>query len=462
MKKRKINALIIVALALLMVSCSHNNEEKTSEEHQKVDLTRTSIDAEDSLRQVPDSLIVQAENNNAEAQFLLGRHCWFLGDTINCLKWMKMAESNGEEMATVFLLGYNNDYKRALPILVRLVNGRVPTAQSYLGWCYEFGKGVKQSYEKAVEWYSKAAEQGDASAQYLLGLCYEYGKGIKQSYEKAVEWYSKAAKQGDMSAQYLLGLCYEYGKGVKQSYEKAVEWCSKAAEQGKAPMYYWLGRCFNAAEQGNAYAQRCLGYCYYRGEGVEQSFEKAVEWYTKAAEQGDALAQSSLGDCYYYGEGVKRWRKGLKYSYKKAVEWYSKAAKQGCVNAKFQLGRCYQYGFGVNKDKLVALNYYVQASILGDKEAENRISKLIDGELARKMLWAYDEERDLGLISVEECEKRKDCIRKYYSEDEFFNNINTSHKNNDKYLITLGLMNMLGLIGLIIVTVKIYESHKHL
>ena len=75
-------------------------------------------------------------------------------------------------------------------------------------------------------------EQGYANAQFGLGVCYENGQGIIQSYEKAVEWYTKAAEQGYAYAQYNLGVCYENGQGIIQSYEKAVEWYTKAAEQG--------------------------------------------------------------------------------------------------------------------------------------------------------------------------------------------------------------------------------------
>ena len=53
---------------------------------------------------------------------------------------------------------------------------------------------------KALEWYTKAAEQGDATAQYNLGACYEYGEGVEQDMEKAVELYRKAAEQGDADA----------------------------------------------------------------------------------------------------------------------------------------------------------------------------------------------------------------------------------------------------------------------
>lgn len=49
---------------------------------------------------------------------------------------------------------------------------------------------------KAVYWFSKAAEKGDAVAQYNLASCYENGNCVKQDGDKAVYWYTKAAEQG--------------------------------------------------------------------------------------------------------------------------------------------------------------------------------------------------------------------------------------------------------------------------
>ena len=66
---------------------------------------------------------------------------------------------------------------------------------------YENGHGVKQSYEKAVEWYAKAAKQGHAYAQCNLGNMYENGHGVKQSDSDAIRWYGMAAKQGIQIAQ---------------------------------------------------------------------------------------------------------------------------------------------------------------------------------------------------------------------------------------------------------------------
>ena len=58
---------------------------------------------------------------------------------------------------------------------------------------YYSGDGVEKSYEKAIELWQKATEQGDAEAQNNLGVCYKYGYGVEQSYEKAIELFAKAA-----------------------------------------------------------------------------------------------------------------------------------------------------------------------------------------------------------------------------------------------------------------------------
>ena len=65
------------------------------------------------------------------------------------------------------------------------------TNSSNLGLMYYNGQGVEQDYKKAVYWWDKSAEQGDADAQHNLGLMYDNGQGVEQDYKKAVYWYRK-------------------------------------------------------------------------------------------------------------------------------------------------------------------------------------------------------------------------------------------------------------------------------
>lgn len=101
-----------------------------------------------------------------------------------------------------------------------------------LGENYYYGNGVVQSYEKAIEWYEKAANQGFEEAQCTLGYMYSNGKGVKQNYYKAVEWYRKAANKGYAKGQYNLGTMYFNGRGVKKDVEHAKILFDRAAKNG--------------------------------------------------------------------------------------------------------------------------------------------------------------------------------------------------------------------------------------
>jgi surface protein len=102
-----------------------------------------------------------------------------------------------------------------------------------LGQCYLWGMdGTPKDEGEAIKYYRKAVEQGHVKAQYFLGWCYQYGKGVKLNYSEAVKWYRKAAEQGHAGAQYFLGWHYENGKGIKKNILEAVKWYRAAAEQG--------------------------------------------------------------------------------------------------------------------------------------------------------------------------------------------------------------------------------------
>ena len=82
--------------------------------------------------------------------------------------------------------------------------------------------------------FEQCMASGEALAQCNLGMCYEHGWGVAQDSGKAVEWYTKVAEQGLAKGQCNLGTCYHHGWGVAQDSGKAEEWSTKAAEQGLA------------------------------------------------------------------------------------------------------------------------------------------------------------------------------------------------------------------------------------
>ena len=80
-------------------------------------------------------------------------------------------------------------------------------AQQELGLCYYEGKGgLKQSYDEAIKWYRKSAEQGYSYAEHCMGVVYERGEGVPQNYAEAAKWYSLAAEKGNPVSQVNLAL----------------------------------------------------------------------------------------------------------------------------------------------------------------------------------------------------------------------------------------------------------------
>jgi hypothetical protein len=112
-------------------------------------------------------------------------------------------------------------------------------AQFQMGIFYYFGYRLPRNHTKAARLFCLAAERGHIDSQAFLAECYFEGNGVPQDYGKAVEWYQKAAAegnplgQGNLSrAQANLGLAYLCGKGVSKNKIEACKCFKLAVEQG--------------------------------------------------------------------------------------------------------------------------------------------------------------------------------------------------------------------------------------
>ncbi|GLH78830.1 hypothetical protein SSBR45G_37390 [Bradyrhizobium sp. SSBR45G] len=87
----------------------------------------------------------------------------------------------------------HGDYVSAAALLAPMAQRGHPRAMTALGYMYENGFGVPQSYEAAAELFTGAAEAGDPAAQHFLGLSYDKGLGVSQDHVLAYKWLSLAA-----------------------------------------------------------------------------------------------------------------------------------------------------------------------------------------------------------------------------------------------------------------------------
>lgn len=142
-------------------------------------------------------------------------------------------------------------------------------------------------YSKSLYWYLQAAEREDGKALFCVGWFYETGKGgVKEDFQKALEYYIKSANSGYVPAQVVLGQCYATGNIINKDLPKSI---------------YWYRR---AAEQGELRAQNIMGVCATCGIGMEKNISLAVSWFMSAARQGNPDAQKNLAHMYEYGIGV--------------------------------------------------------------------------------------------------------------------------------------------------------------
>ena len=86
-----------------------------------------------------------------------------------------------------------HDYVRAASLLLVAAERGSPTAQTYLGYMYQYGLGVPRDYAAAASWLNQAAVQGEPTAQFLLGLLFDKGYGVPQDWVQAEVWLNLAA-----------------------------------------------------------------------------------------------------------------------------------------------------------------------------------------------------------------------------------------------------------------------------
>lgn len=63
--------------------------------------------------------------------------------------------------------------------------------------------GSEEQHSEAFALFLKLADAGHINSTAMVGSCYEEGCGVKQDMKKAVEFYRKAAEHGQAAAGYL-------------------------------------------------------------------------------------------------------------------------------------------------------------------------------------------------------------------------------------------------------------------
>jgi localization factor PodJL len=147
-----------------------------------------------------------------------------------------------------------------------------PAAQFEVASRFAEGKGVKQDFPQAIEWFQRSAQQGFVPSQYRLGTLFERGLSGKADIERAGLWYQRAAEQGNVKAMHNLAVLSAGRDGTPADYKTAGRWFQEAAERGLAD------------------SQFNLAVLHENGLGVAQDQIQAYKWFAVAARSGDKEA----------------------------------------------------------------------------------------------------------------------------------------------------------------------------
>ena len=297
-----------------------------------------------------------ARTGNAESQFRVAMA--YLGgknvekDVEKGMEWLRKSAEGGNKYAQ-YTLGYahligdgvEKDVEKAYSWLLKAAEKGVPAAQFMVGCYYIDGMVVERDMEKAFEWMEESANREFEQAQLWMGYYYNQ----QNKYDKALFYFLKATEKGNAEAQNEVGVMYANGQGTEKDEAKAIEWYRKSAEQGYA------------------LAQSNLAYRYDNGDGVEKDTKKAFELYLKAAEGGDASAQNNVAWKFYTADGVEQ-------DYDKAFYWAKKSVEGEDPYGYGTLGELYYKGCGVAKDKIKAFELYSKGAELGDTESMRMVA----------------------------------------------------------------------------------------
>ncbi|KAK8894353.1 hypothetical protein M9Y10_022788 [Tritrichomonas musculus] len=167
--------------------------------------------------------------------------------------------------------------------LLSLAIQKDPQTQFNLGFIYQEGRYVVRDINKAMHYYSLAADQNYQKAQCVL----------------AIHYYTLAANQNFPKAQFELGLLYYTGEKKKQDIKKATYYIILASNNNFKDAYY-----FHA-------------FLLHEGIFVKKDIQQAIHYYKEASSFNNQYSKNNLGIIYKHEGNVG-----------KAIVYFEEAIRQ--------------------------------------------------------------------------------------------------------------------------------------
>ncbi len=167
-------------------------------------------------------------------------------------------------------------------------------AQYSIGSLYEKGIGVERDVDKAAEFYEQAAIQGNARAMHNLAVIAATGDpaGASPDMDRAVKWFTDAANLGIKDSQFNLGILYGQGLGVPQDLSESYKWFALAAKTGDSDAAGKRDEVANAMDPDDLALARkeVAAWKVQKLNETANRFEVPEEWRGRATKKAPATA----------------------------------------------------------------------------------------------------------------------------------------------------------------------------
>lgn len=295
----------------------------------------------------------------------------------------QMLKSNdGDTLSQQYYSKAFEDFHKLLSIVSMSDDKRDNWTKSYLnyriGKMYEYGLGVTQNYNSAIEHYKLSENK---YAYFALGNIYKYGSGVETDYAKAFDYYmrSLSSKGGMPFASYAVGQAYELGQGVEKDLTSAHNFYAEALTG--------LEKVFTKNHDDNISYK--IGMMYLNGKGTDIDLECAEKYLLLSADSNNYKAQYMLGKLYQSDS-------------KKDLQKAEKNLIKGAENAQDKTGLC-EYSLGklyLSQERYdKAVSYLERSAAKDNYYAAYTLGKLYqeqfnDNALAEKHLMHAAEHKD--------------------------------------------------------------------
>ena len=369
-------------------------------------LAQAYLNGDDEVEQDPEKAAYwyrkEAELQDSEGAFNLGllyaKGFGVERDFKQAAEWMEKAvawgDPDGTELAKLYRGMTENQRKAEAGESAAMAE----LAEGYMALGGSLDQaGPKEDYMQSQYWAQKAVDAGCGAGYWPLALAYRHGRGVTKNEAKAVEFFRKGAESGNAPCQHSYGCCLMTGEGAKKDVKQALSLFEKSAEQGYA------------------LACRDLGRMYETGEGVEPDFDKELAYYEKACEanpnDGEFLRHVGFQYTNLLDEKDK-WLHGVE----RAAYWLRKASDAGDRTAA-RGADMYERILALHKQGIIPLGASV-SECMGYLSGERSNSDQSDTDAKREAEAKRKAEAEAKRKAEEERKRKAEEERKRKAEEE--------------------------------------------